>query len=152
MCYATILKSKSSVLQFRSLTGPKTFAGLPQCYSLFQSKPVSWTGRPLELDTDGIWCVLPASFPENYDIRFPYIHITYYASYIVLYMYFSTFCCCHHKTYGFLSVSMLMCYCCHYCSSAAALVLSTIIMELHSCYCSRTYSTYFLTGSLTRYI
>ncbi|XP_045460209.1 DNA polymerase epsilon catalytic subunit 1 [Harmonia axyridis] len=22
-------------------------------------------GRPLELDTDGIWCVLPASFPEN---------------------------------------------------------------------------------------
>jgi hypothetical protein len=26
-------------------------------------------GRPLELDTDGIWCVLPASFPENYDIR-----------------------------------------------------------------------------------
>ncbi|XP_076350234.1 DNA polymerase epsilon catalytic subunit 1 isoform X2 [Tachypleus tridentatus] len=26
-------------------------------------------GRPLELDTDGIWCVLPASFPENYVIR-----------------------------------------------------------------------------------
>ena len=26
-------------------------------------------GRPLELDTDGIWCVLPASFPENYDIK-----------------------------------------------------------------------------------
>jgi len=22
--------------------------------------------RPLELDTDGIWCVLPATFPENY--------------------------------------------------------------------------------------
>lgn len=22
-------------------------------------------GRPLELDTDGIWCVLPASFPDN---------------------------------------------------------------------------------------
>lgn len=22
-------------------------------------------GRPLELDTDGIWCLLPASFPEN---------------------------------------------------------------------------------------
>ena len=22
-------------------------------------------GRPLELDTDGIWCILPASFPEN---------------------------------------------------------------------------------------
>ncbi|XP_014670833.1 PREDICTED: DNA polymerase epsilon catalytic subunit A-like [Priapulus caudatus] len=26
-------------------------------------------GRPLELDTDGIWCVLPASFPENYVIK-----------------------------------------------------------------------------------
>ena len=24
--------------------------------------------RPLELDTDGIWCVLPASFPENFQV------------------------------------------------------------------------------------
>jgi DNA polymerase epsilon subunit 1 len=23
-------------------------------------------GKPLELDTDGIWCALPGSFPENY--------------------------------------------------------------------------------------
>ena len=23
-------------------------------------------GRPLELDTDGIWCILPASFPEDF--------------------------------------------------------------------------------------
>lgn len=23
--------------------------------------------RPLELDTDGIWCILPSSFPENYE-------------------------------------------------------------------------------------
>ncbi len=23
-------------------------------------------GRPLELDTDGIWCILPASFPQDY--------------------------------------------------------------------------------------
>ena len=22
-------------------------------------------GKPLELDTDGIWCLLPAGFPEN---------------------------------------------------------------------------------------
>ena len=28
-----------------------------------------FTGRPLELDTDGIWCVLLASFPENYIIK-----------------------------------------------------------------------------------
>eukprot|EP00794_Sanderia_malayensis_P002850 gene2850-3296_t len=27
---------------------------------------VEQIGRPLELDTDGIWCILPASFPENY--------------------------------------------------------------------------------------
>ncbi|XP_067928568.1 DNA polymerase epsilon catalytic subunit A-like [Watersipora subatra] len=26
-------------------------------------------GRPLELDTDGIWAALPASFPENYTIK-----------------------------------------------------------------------------------
>uniref|UniRef100_H2YP33 DNA polymerase epsilon catalytic subunit n=1 Tax=Ciona savignyi TaxID=51511 RepID=H2YP33_CIOSA len=26
-------------------------------------------GRPLELDTDGIWCILPSSFPENYVIN-----------------------------------------------------------------------------------
>lgn len=27
---------------------------------------VEQVGRPLELDTDGIWCVLPSSFPQNY--------------------------------------------------------------------------------------
>ena len=26
-------------------------------------------GRPLELDTDGIWCILPRSFPENYTLK-----------------------------------------------------------------------------------
>ncbi|CAH8602892.1 unnamed protein product [Dicrocoelium dendriticum] len=26
-------------------------------------------GRALELDTDGIWCILPASFPQNIDFR-----------------------------------------------------------------------------------
>eukprot|EP00002_Diphylleia_rotans_P041170 TRINITY_DN9949_c0_g1_i1.p1 TRINITY_DN9949_c0_g1~~TRINITY_DN9949_c0_g1_i1.p1 ORF type:complete len:2242 (+),score=458.11 TRINITY_DN9949_c0_g1_i1:64-6789(+) len=26
-------------------------------------------GRPLELDTDGIWCMLPSSLPENYDLK-----------------------------------------------------------------------------------
>lgn len=25
-------------------------------------------GRPLELDTDGIWCILPASFPQEYTV------------------------------------------------------------------------------------
>ncbi|KAL1117393.1 hypothetical protein AAG570_004719, partial [Ranatra chinensis] len=30
---------------------------------------IEQVGRPLELDTDGIWCVLPASFPENYVIK-----------------------------------------------------------------------------------
>ncbi|KAH3960225.1 DNA polymerase epsilon catalytic subunit [Parastagonospora nodorum] len=26
-------------------------------------------GRPLELDTDGIWCILPATFPENFSFK-----------------------------------------------------------------------------------
>ena len=26
-------------------------------------------GRPLELDTDGIWCILPVSFPENFTLH-----------------------------------------------------------------------------------
>lgn len=26
-------------------------------------------GRPLELDTDGIWCILPASFPQSFQWR-----------------------------------------------------------------------------------
>lgn len=30
---------------------------------------VCWYRRPLELDTDGIWCVLPNSFPENFVIK-----------------------------------------------------------------------------------
>ena len=25
--------------------------------------------RPLELDTDGIWCILPASFPQDVKIQ-----------------------------------------------------------------------------------
>lgn len=29
----------------------------------------SFLRRPLELDTDGIWCVLPNSFPENFVIK-----------------------------------------------------------------------------------
>ena len=29
---------------------------------------VEQLGLPLELDTDGIWCVLPASFPETYQV------------------------------------------------------------------------------------
>ena len=31
---------------------------------------VEQVGRPLELDTDGIWCMLPASFPENFEFKF----------------------------------------------------------------------------------
>ena len=30
---------------------------------------VERVGRPLELDTDGIWCVLPDTFPENFTFR-----------------------------------------------------------------------------------
>ena len=27
-------------------------------------------GTRLELDTDGIWCALPGTFPENFKVRF----------------------------------------------------------------------------------
>jgi DNA polymerase epsilon subunit 1 len=30
---------------------------------------VEQVGRPLELDTDGIWCILPASFPQRFALR-----------------------------------------------------------------------------------
>lgn len=42
-----------------------TGAGIIKC----ARELVEQIGRPLELDTDGIWCVLPASFPENYVVR-----------------------------------------------------------------------------------
>ena len=29
---------------------------------------VEQLGKPLELDTDGIWCALPGSFPEEYKL------------------------------------------------------------------------------------
>ena len=30
---------------------------------------VDGVGKPLELDTDGIWCTFPASFPDEYELR-----------------------------------------------------------------------------------
>jgi DNA polymerase epsilon subunit 1 len=30
---------------------------------------VEQVGRPLELDTDGIWCILPSSFPQDYKLK-----------------------------------------------------------------------------------
>lgn len=42
-----------------------TGAGIIKC----ARELVEQVGRPLELDTDGIWCVLPASFPENYVVK-----------------------------------------------------------------------------------
>lgn len=30
---------------------------------------VERVGRPLELDTDGIWCIMPATFPQEFTIR-----------------------------------------------------------------------------------
>ncbi|CAG8498932.1 2908_t:CDS:10 [Diversispora eburnea] len=32
-------------------------------------KLIEKIGRPLELDTDGIWCILPSNFPENYKFK-----------------------------------------------------------------------------------
>jgi DNA polymerase epsilon subunit 1 len=30
---------------------------------------VEQIGRPLELDTDGIWCMFPSTFPENFKFK-----------------------------------------------------------------------------------
>jgi hypothetical protein len=30
---------------------------------------VEQLGKPLELDTDGIWCALPGSFPEDFKFK-----------------------------------------------------------------------------------
>lgn len=30
---------------------------------------VDQIGKPLELDTDGIWCLLPLGFPENFSLK-----------------------------------------------------------------------------------
>ncbi len=38
-------------------------------------------GMPLELDTDGIWCALPGSFPENFKVR-DSAHLTLCLSFI----------------------------------------------------------------------
>ena len=36
-------------------------------------------GKPLELDTDGIWCALPGSFPENFTFKTKYELIFHYS-------------------------------------------------------------------------
>ena len=58
---ATCTKSFLTPLPHLSHTSPRTFqhaCGL-----------VEQLGRPLELDTDGIWCALPGSFPENFKFK-----------------------------------------------------------------------------------
>ena len=43
---------------------------LNSCDDLLQraARLVEQLGTPLELDTDGIWCCLPSSFPENFKV------------------------------------------------------------------------------------
>ena len=43
----------------------KTGASIIQC----ATDLVMAVGRPLELDTDGIWCVIPERFPDNYTLE-----------------------------------------------------------------------------------
>ena len=42
-----------------------TGAGIIKC----ARELIEQIGRPLELDSDGIWCILPSSFPENYAFK-----------------------------------------------------------------------------------
>lgn len=43
-------------------------------------------GKPLELDTDGIWCALPGSFPENFTFKTMYAKLLIYVS-VYAYLY-----------------------------------------------------------------
>jgi DNA polymerase elongation subunit (family B) len=43
---------------------------LHQCAATTIHQIVEQIGKPLELDTDGIWCILPAAFPENFAFNF----------------------------------------------------------------------------------
>ena len=45
---------------------------LPTCTPLPPQRAnelIGAVGKPLELDTDGIWCALPGSFPEEFKVR-----------------------------------------------------------------------------------
>lgn len=44
--------------------------------------PIYLLRRPLELDTDGIWCILPASFPENFQVYFSTKEVAFRGCYI----------------------------------------------------------------------
>lgn len=44
-------------------------------------------GKPLELDTDGIWCALPGSFPENCTFK------TKYDLPLKMHCFFKCYCC-----------------------------------------------------------
>ena len=50
-----------------ALTCDSMLKGVMQCLQQ-ASKLVEQLGLPLELDTDGIWCALPSSFPENFKV------------------------------------------------------------------------------------
>lgn len=39
------------------------------CMMQRAARLVEQLGTPLELDTDGIWCCLPSSFPENFKVK-----------------------------------------------------------------------------------
>jgi DNA polymerase elongation subunit (family B) len=47
---------------------------------------VEQIGKPLELDTDGIWCALPGSFPENFVFKTKYAttHSLFHITFIIL--------------------------------------------------------------------
>jgi len=46
-----------------------TFVKTIAIYVQRAARLVEQLGVPLELDTDGIWCALPKSFPENFKVR-----------------------------------------------------------------------------------
>ena len=39
----------------------------------FEAAGLGTVGTPLELDTDGVWTLLPATFPENFEFTGTYV-------------------------------------------------------------------------------
>ena len=46
---------------------------------------VEQLGLPLELDTDGIWCALPASFPETFEVRWSHTCLNHHTLLLRIY-------------------------------------------------------------------
>ena len=81
-CFLLSFYSYSPSLYFFWSHHPLTLPSFlpPSPLSLTHPSPsppqVEQVGRPLELDTDGIWCILPASFPQDFKFKLKVMLLT----------------------------------------------------------------------------